>query len=762
MRWGTILVLLLLLASCDGKKRNPESQDASAAKPTETVAVKAATPDAAPAVAAKPARTEHTVWKLVDNRHAAHRSVDGGDLLIDARNAGFARYTRFGTPVMRWSLGASVGNERAALADKLAAIEVPIIPEQPAVTQITARVNAADNKQSLMVLVNGNKGRKQKLAQVALEAGWQTIAFPVDKGWVKPGENVIAFETKGKSKSKVGFSWIRVGAVKPPADQDPLAAATFDAKANVIELAENAALTWYVSIPEGAHLVAEVAGKCHIEVGARAGDASFVGGLLGADEKRVDLSAIAGKVVRLSLATRDCPRAKIKDARITLHGPEPKELPKAEPPKYVILWIMDALRADKVPIFTPGARAQTPNFEEVAKSSAVFRQFYVQGNESQTSHSSMWTGLYPAVHNVRMAGKPGAYRIEKKFDVLGDKLSAAGLFTTGVTGNGFVTADGGYARGFREFRNMMREQGIINGVIYGEKILDASLARLDKRRDQPVFLFMGTIDTHGPWIARKPWIDIYSPGPYNGPFKHHGTARELGFRPGSMGCHLIPPKEDIERLRAIYDSAISYHDQQLGRLVKQLKSWGIWDQTMLIITADHGEEFFEDNRCGHGGSLRDSLVRVPLLIRDPSRFPGGTIIDEGAEGVDVLPTMLAALGQPPIAAAQGESLVPLAQGIGRGWPRPSYASQYEYAHAMRIGRWKMRVGNAGVPIVADMLDDAGEMKDLSLVRPIERRMLTDNLGMFLALRKQWKKSAWGVVTNVTAAGAAALDEVAAP
>src|SRR6185369_11506729 len=249
----------------------------------------------------------------------------------------------------------------------------------------------------------------QKLAQIPLEVGWQTIALPVEKGWTKPGENVIAFQTMGKGKGKVGFSWIRVGAIKPPADSNPLAAAVFDPKNDSIDLAEHASLTWYVPIPEGAHLVADVAAPCHVEVGARAGDASYVGGLLGSDSGRVDLSPIAGKVVRLSLTTRDCPRAKLVRPRITLHGPDPELLPKGEPPRFVILWVMDALRADKIPIFTPGARAQTPNFEELAKSSVVFRQYYVQGNESQTSHSSMWTGVYPAVHNVRMAGVGGTW-----------------------------------------------------------------------------------------------------------------------------------------------------------------------------------------------------------------------------------------------------------------------------------------------------------------------------------------------------------------
>ncbi|MGE0404206.1 MAG: sulfatase, partial [Kofleriaceae bacterium] len=428
-------------------------------------------------------------------------------------------------------------------------------------------------------------------------------------------------------------------------------------------------------------------------------------------------TAMGGKVVALSLTTRDCARATITNPRITLQGPGAELLPKAPPPKYIVLWVMDALRADRVPTFTPGARAQTPNFDELAKTSAVFRQYYVQGNESQTSHSSVWTGVYPAVHEVRMAGVGGAWKIDDDFDVIAKTLSDAEMMTTAVTGNGFVNDDGGYARGFKEFRNMMREKGVINGVLYGATIVDAALKQLDRARSEPTYLFLGTIDTHGPWIARKPWIDTYSPGPYNGPFKEYGTAKDLGFRPGRMGCSIIPPPADIERLRAIYDSAISYQDQQLGRFIEQLRTWGIWDETMLIVTADHGEELFEDRRCGHGGSLRDTLIRVPLLIHDPSRFPGGTIVDTGAEGVDIFPTITDAMGLATPAQIQGHSLAPIAQGRDKGWPAPSYTSMYEYAHAMRIGRWKIRVPKTGVPIISDMVDDPNEMKELSAQKP---------------------------------------------
>jgi arylsulfatase A-like enzyme len=212
----------------------------------------------------------------------------------------------------------------------------------------------------------------------------------------------------------------------------------------------------------------------------------------------------------------------------------------------------------------------------------------------------------------------------------------------------------------------------------------------------------------------------------------------------------------IARLREVYDSEASYDDAQLGRLVAQLKTWGIWDQTMLIVTSDHGEELFEDGRCGHGTSLRDSVVRVPLVIHDPARFVAGATIDQGVELVDLLPTILAALGKPALAAAQGE---PLRGGL---WPKPAYASMFEYAHMMRIGRWKIRVGQTALPLVDDVVSDPDETVDITARHPVERRMLTDNLGLFLAQRARWQNATWGEPTNVTAAGAAALDTATTP
>jgi len=762
-----VLIALVVSASACGKKKRhdeppPRPADAAVAPADAPVAqappgdagdATVAASIAAVAAPAAPGRSEHAVFQLVDNRHAAHRYT-GGDLVLDAADVGFARYTRFSMPAPRWQLGQDVDGERAAIAARLAALEVPLSAEQArGITFVTARVHG-ENNQRITLKVNGRRPGKD--ASAALVAGWITVAIPIARGYFAAGENQLVLETSG-GKAKVAVAWLRFGS--SIGSRDPRADAVFDGDAEAVTLARDAALAWYVTIPDGAHFVAAVNAPCKVELRARASDDSFAGGLIAADSTRVDLAAMSGRVVALTLTARDCARATLRAPRITLHGPPPVALPPAEPARYVILWVMDALRADKIPIFTPGARAQTPNLDELAKTSVVFRQYYVQGNESQTSHSSMWTGLYPAVHGVRLAGVGGAWRIGAQFDVLAQEVGAAHYATLAVTGNGYVNEDGGYARGFQEFRNMMRETGVDNGIIYGQQIVDAALQKLDRHRAEPAYLFFGTIDTHGPWIARKPWINVYSPGPYHGPFQEFGTAKALGFKAGSMGCSVIPPPADVERLRAIYDSAISYQDMQVGRLVKQLQSWGIWDQTMLIITADHGEELFEDRRCGHGGSLRDSLIRVPMLIHDPARFPAGTIVEEGAEGVDLMPTVLAAIGAAVPDGPQGAPLEPLAQGVGRGWARPSYASQYEYAHGMRIGRWKIRVGARGTLLVGDMAADPGEKTNAAATHPVERRMLTDNLGMFLAVRTQWRKAEWGVVTSVTPAGARVLDEV---
>jgi len=746
-----VLAALAQLAACSGEV--PPSAQAQTIEPEDPAPRAVPVPPPAPALArdvaidaaiapvAVPARPEHDVWHLGPNRHLAHLVV-GGDLVIDAGAPGFARYTRFGLPVARWRYRVEVDGEPTAVPRKHAALDLPLTAAQAAsATTLRLRVHSA--KPTTLTLGLGGK----RLARVLLAAGWQDLAIAAT---FRVGENLLAIA----SDDTVHVRWIAATRGDPPPPA-PIGRARWSGAAGGFVLADRAGLAWYVLVPDGAALAADVAGagpQCAVDVHAEDGDGARVRGRLAGPGARIDLSPLAGSVVRLELAARGCARGvMVADGRITVPGAAAPPGPDGEPPRLVILWVMDALRADRVATFTPGARAQTPNLDRLAETGAVFRQHYVGGNESQVSHATMFTGLYPAVHTVRTAGRDQRYRIPRRFPTIGRRLRDAGYATIGVTANGFVDEYGGYSRGFAEYRNLMNEKGVKNAAIRGRVILEDALARIERHADDPTFTFIGTIDTHSPLIARDPWIERYDPGRYDGPFERATTAGPLGIYAGQMGCHKVPPEREIVRMRAIYDSAISYQDALIGELLDALERLGLADRTMLVITADHGEELFEEHRCGHGATLRESLVRVPLLVHYPPRV-APRVVDEGTEGVDVLPTILDAIGA-PVDGIQGRSLRGLAAGEGAGWPRPAFASQYEYAFAMRLGRWKARVGKTGRPMVFDLDEDPLERVDLAAARPLERRYLTDHLALYLAFRTGWTKATWGVASNMSERGA---------
>ncbi|MEZ4367701.1 MAG: sulfatase [Kofleriaceae bacterium] len=700
-------------------------------------------------------RVEHAVWNLAANRHTAHREV-AGDLVVDGGDAGLARYTRFGLAHTGWKLRVPVESDAGPVStgefNRVGSLELPLTEAQAQARSVWLRVHAT--KPGTLTVRLGDE-RTGSVARAKLGGGWQTIALPMERGW-QVGENDLQLASN-LDGDDVHLRWLRVSSQAapegPPPDDDPLAAASW-AGDDTLRLAPGAAVVWYVIAPTGGVVVGDVDGA--LVVDATSGDGATTSAELTGPSARADLSQLAGAAIRLRISNRSAAVATLRGGHVALAGPAPTSPPAGPPPKYVVWWIWDSTRADKLPVFTPGARAETPTLAALAEHGAVFRQHYVGGNESQTSHSSMFTSLYPAVHEVRTAGNDIHYVIPKKYPTVGALVAAAGVHTIGVTGNGYVGAFGGYARGFDEFRNMMQERGAVNARLPGELIVDDVIARLERQvpRGEPTMVYLGTVDSHSPWVARKPWIDRYDPD-YRGPFEESATPGPLGLMKGKMGCHRVPPEREIERLRAIYDSTLSYQDDQLGRLLAALERLGIREQTMIIVTADHGDELFEERRCGHGASLRDSLARVPLLIHYPPRI-AARVVEEGSEGIDILPTVLDVLDAPALERAQGRSLRPVAAGHGAGWAEPSFASQYEYAFAARLGRWKARV-KRGTPLVFDMVADPDERTDLAETRPLERRLLTDQLGLFLAHRTVWRKAAWGTTSNMTAAGAAALD-----
>jgi arylsulfatase A-like enzyme len=382
-----------------------------------------------------------------------------------------------------------------------------------------------------------------------------------------------------------------------------------------------------------------------------------------------------------------------------------------------------------------------------AKQATLFRIAYVQGNESRVSHASLWTAMYPAQHHF-IAEKA---KLDPRFVTMAEVIKPSGLYTAGYMANGFIDAFWGFAEGFDLLKNHIHD----GGGLKAEDLVRDAKGFLGTRAQKPFFLYLGTIDAHVSWRAHAPWMAKYDPEPYQGPFVKACLDPQLDK---IVAGQLKVTDRDKTHIIALYDSDVSYNDQQFGELLKLLGTAGHGDDTMVILSADHGDELWDHGKVGHGQSLREELVHTPLAIYYPPLFPAGHVVDEGVETVDLLPTIADALGVKPPADAQGESLIGLAQGEGASYPRPAISSQYELAHTMRLGAWKLWVGGSGEARLFDAQHDAEETKELSTERPYERRFVTDALGLWMAYQGKWKKSRWGVASNQKPAFAEDLEK----
>ncbi len=741
MRTGSVLVLLLVALPAAGACGGERDSEQAGAKVPRTPAPAAATstakarPAAKAAAAATPATPvdprrspQHPVYSLTDNLLSAHL-IRGGGLVVPAGSAGVGKYLRYLKQKFPLELGKQRDGVRVGAAtDDDLAFHVPLTDAQ-VVGEPRIRFRLFGEREvDTAVSVNGNK-----LEPVAAAKGWSTIEITPPAGTLRAGENEIELSVRKGDVHDV--AWMQVGGDSFGDDLAP----SYDPATGALVLPDGGGLAHYVMVPDEAHLIGAVTGDdCSVSVTATPTDGTPVTGTLQGETSFVDLSALAGVAARLELVASGCPEARLAGAALTIPGEAPT-VKRAEPPRYLVLWIMDALRADRVRLFNPKARPEVPVFEELAKSATVFAHNYVQGNESRASHGSIWTSLYPVVHDF-LSARGG---ISTKWLSIDELMKSAGMYTSGISANGYITMKRGFGTKWDQYTNLIHE----GGGLSGEWILDKALATVERRKDKPWFLYMGTIDTHATWRAKEPWLSKYDPTPYRGRFVKNVPATDMGeVNAGTLKVN----SRDVERIRAMYDANVSYADQVLGTLLEKLDEWGIRDQTMIVITADHGDELFErPNVVGHAKSMRETLVWVPLIIHYPPLFPPGSIT-EGTEVIDIVPTVADAFGLDWNDQWQGESLVPLAQGVGRGYPRMSFASQFEHTHAGRIGRWKVRAVGKGGEQLFDVKTDHFERRNLMDKRPIEYRLVADPLFLLRMHNAAWKKRTWGNPANTRA------------
>jgi arylsulfatase A-like enzyme len=681
--------------------------------------------------------TEHPVYSLVDNRLSAHLERGGG-VLVAGGSAGFAKYTRIANQLSgskhAWDLRQTEGDVKVAkMTAKSATVFVPLTAAQAARSTIRLRAFVGDDA-TVSLKVNDNKDINGKLTK-----GWTTIELTVPPDQLKEGENAITVFAK---QPGLELGWMQIGGATAP--DDVAATKFYEPGSKSLVLPKQQGMSWFVAIPDKAKLTGDLSdGACTVNVVATADDGQVVEGKLTGTGSALDLAALSGKAARLDLEGAACPETQLANAALVVPG-ELAKPKRGDPPKYVVFVIMDSLRADRVRAFNPKARPETPNWEKLAESSTVFQNTYVQGNESQVSHAAIWSSNYLAKHRaIEMKD-----HLADKWMTIDEVAKAGGKYVAGASGNGYIRPARGFGTSWNQYVNHI-EKGL---GLKGADIMEKGLSFIQPKRDQPWFLYLGFIDTHVTWRAKQPWLDKYDGG-YKGRFeKEYGDDGPHG----SNGKDLT--EKEQAHVRALYDSNVSYQDDLIGQLVKKLQAWGVWDQTMLVITADHGDEQWEDGRVGHGGSERETLLHVPLIIHYPPMFPAGKVT-EGVEAIDIVPTIADAIGVTHDPEWQGISLIPVANGAG-GYPWMSFSSQYENMHAGRIGHWKVKLMGTGQPHVYDLAKDADERNDIygKASAEIGARTVIDPMWILRQWNVEWKKAQWGNAADVSSRFASDLGE----
>jgi len=759
----TLLIFLALAcglaAACGGRRPPPSGLDAAAAQ--------AARPPAPVAPAAPPPPPPvdlagyRTAIDLITNRiHAvSHRE---GRLVIDAGAPDFLKYID-GNWKTSWYLNEKDQGKPAALVANISSLLfVPIDGDgdgvaaaggAPGDTLLSFTGRALAPKQKVSIFAN-----EKPVATLELDGVAKRHNVTIPAAALKIGDNRLRLTFHGAGmlaggrRSAAALTGFTLGAASlGPATFDPTPVAVREVslagtrKRALVIPGKGSRLSFYLQVPEAARLAMAVGApggeaKVLVRVAVDGQPARIVyEGRAGKEwaDAAVDLAAAGGRAARIDLIARGG-EVVWGDPRVVV---EAAPRPPAGTPKrfdHIFVWMVDTLRADKMRVYNPKTRVQTPNYDAFAADSTRFEWAQVPGTWSLPSHASLLTGVYPSVHKA-VAHEA---RLSKDVPFVAEEMKKAGFKTAMFSSNGYVSAKWGFERGWDAYRNFIRES-LPNGADYLWKTAKPwVMAGLRK----PEFAYLATVEPHVIYNPKKQFLIKYWNKPYKGPIKPAKSGVQLGFiKSGKLKIN----DNDKAYLEALHDGEITESDAIFATFIADLKSSGLYDRSVIMVVSDHGDEFWEHGSLGHGHSVYQELVHIPLIIHAPGVFPKGKVVNADVEVMDVYSTLLDLAGIKQGPGVQGTSLVGLATDeVGRS-PRAAFTIDGQLARGLKVARYRLvHLGGQRIELY-DELEDRREQKNLAADHPIALRQMRNVFGLLYAYEQRWNKSRWGTAANVT-------------
>ncbi|MEX1023928.1 MAG: sulfatase [Planctomycetota bacterium] len=435
-----------------------------------------------------------------------------------------------------------------------------------------------------------------------------------------------------------------------------------------------------------------------------------------------------GEIHGLDLAWHTDSDARFEVTRLGIRGAAPKPRP------HVVFISIDTLAARHMSVYGY-ERDTTPRIRAMAEEAVVFERAIANAPWTLPSYLSVMTGLYPHAHRLpyveRLPGEQMVafdnWQIAPNRWTLAEALRARGYQTGGFVDTAWLLDQFRFAQGFDLYDVSPAREPFHDpngGIVMIDQHVGMWLERIEQ--NAPTFLFVHALDAHGPYWPDAPWRGSFHEGwdesalrqvPAGGAYQTYQqipdwmakTVVDLTLDPetGELPPGRLdeyPPFMPVEPLVSAYDEAIAKTDEYIGRILDRLREADMYDDAVVVISADHGESFAHDF-YSHGRMFED-IVRVPLIVKLPKGRFGGQRVETSVQLVDIFPTIVELAGAAPHGELHGRSLVASLSG-GPLAPRPTFSEgghceQYMVEH----DGWKLvRSFPARTPSAASVLTD---------------------------------------------------------
>lgn len=409
----------------------------------------------------------------------------------------------------------------------------------------------------------------------------------------------------------------------------------------------------------------------------------------------------------------------------------------------LIVISLDTLRADRLSSYGY-PKPTSPYLDAIAAQGVRFSQAYATDIPTEVAHTALFSGRYGAASGIVGHGHPYP-ALPSALTWLPERLRSAG-FTTAAVDNLYQMKPW-FARGFHHYINMTTQRRWIDGA---DVTAEAISWLKSYHQRAPFFLFVHYWDPHSPYLPPDDYLAAFYDGQRD-PFDPGSPAMEPAYNhlayPFFKRHHydLLGPVTDPEYLNARYDAEVRYLDDQLQQLDQALRALNRYDDTWLILLADHGESLTEHDIFWDHCGLYDSTVRVPVIMRWPhGPLPRNHVVSELVQPIDLTPTIYEGLGIPKPEPLDGHSLWPLLQGQP-GWRRNRvYLSECAWAAARGIRTREYKYIETRDPGVYErptrelyrLTDDPDETQNLITHAPAIAAMLAEELARWV---RHWGK-----------------------